>query len=318
MMVTPSGPGNYSPGAGTLFTNNHAGTTALNLDGEYRIQPIIDPETTPSWSLNHTIGVTVIADLMAFYPANTQSGGTCTNNGIEDGSAGTSGNTPTSSDLQSSTHGLDPSFYYNVSGSALKYASGSYPALLNTAPFFCYGDASYSDQTSMGFGYNTTTGGDAYPTMYLPNWTGSQATYSKWVYLPNIPTSTSFSLQDTVSVGTASDYLTAEFNGSGSALQECWEGPTGGSGQQCQTVTGGNWYIVNIQLNKGGTYYGRLYNSSGSQLGSTFSSASGGSYTPSAVQFGDINPGSWPTGYTVSFGKGLVCLTGSCPLGVLP
>ena len=142
----------------------------------------------------------------------------------------------------------------------------------------------YAGTGSLGMQFQIASGTGLF---YTYTWTtlSNTASFGMWINTSILSTDTNFySTLGLIGGAGGVDYIQGEEQGTGSQLQIHMETISGNHGSI--NVSNNTWYWVTGQYVKGGTHSLAVYDTTGTQVGSTITAAATGSAAPIIFEFG--------------------------------
>jgi hypothetical protein len=297
--------------------------------------------TAPTWTASgatNSVGATIAVGV------NTAP---CVKWGYMDSSAGTNGaalvgGQSGTGTLSASSFGMPGAgtwaarnWEYIPRGSNLTYSTAAFKPLINSPVRFCTGGETYPNASTLGINVATSSTNFEFVQLFFPGWdesplaaqvsTTSSACVPFYTTIPANSAAWGSDMIDIRPAGSDLDFIDIAMFGNGTNLYMAYETPLLGAGHNPTDISPNTWYYACVQMNAGATHYAAIYDSSGTQLGTTFSSGSKGT-SPANVgtvlEYGELSGNVKPAdGYNMYFGTAAVCWANggpTCPLKMIP
>jgi hypothetical protein len=266
--------------------------------------------TAPSWTIN-TTGNTAVSEIA--FGLNPTSFVTQVFADFEGSSDGT---TITDVLLNPGTHGWKAGIWtVNGPGAAMKFATAASKPLTNAVARLNDGSAA-STSSTLGVRYLTATNQSFLKLDYRANGASPLTNSTSWscgIWFNSDLLATDTSNFDAFTMyANAGNFCNLKFLGSGTSRIFQNESP-GTSGSSSINYTTGTWVWVTIQMNKTGNNIIKVYDASGTLLG-TLTETGGGSGNFGYVLIGNNNGNTPTTGFHVDFDSLKVDPAGTFPL----
>ncbi len=323
-----------SPWTNAVFDTAESGMGAAS-------QVNVTSVTAPTWTASgatNSVGATIAVGV------NTTP---CVKWGYMDSSAGTNGaalvgGPSGTGTLSASSFGMPGAgtwaarnWEYIPQGSNLTYSTAAFKPLINSPARFCTGGETYPNASTLGINIATSSTNFEFVQLFFPGWdesplaaqvsTTSSACVPFYTTIPANSTAWGSDMIDIRPAGSDLDFIDIAMFGNGTNLYMAYETPLLGAGHNPTDISPNTWYYACVQMNAGATHYAAIYDSSGTQLGTTFSSGSKGT-SPANVgtvlEYGELSGNVKPAdGYNMYFGTAAVCWANggpTCPLKMIP
>jgi hypothetical protein len=271
----------------------------------------------------------------------------CVNWGYMDSSAGKDGaalvgGPSGTGNLSASTFGMPGAgtwparnWQYDIQGANLTFSKAAFTPPIHSPVRFCTGGETYPNTSTLGVNVATSSTDFEVVQLFFPGWderpTAAQVSTTSSACVP-FYTTTPADLpawgSDMLAIrpsGTDLDFIDVAIFGDGAKLFMAYETPLLGAGHDPTDISPNTWYYACVQMNAGATHYAAIYDSSGNQVGTTFSSGSKGTSPANigtlleyGLVSGNVKP---PDGYNLYFGTATVCWANggaTCPLKMIP
>lgn len=227
---------------------------------------------------------------------------------------GTNGSTVTAATLNANTLGINIGTWALIG--TIDWETAASMPLQNQSRLLCGSESSYPSGTdTMGVGETGTGSAVANSITYLWNDASFAQTYiSVWFYSTLSATDTSNI--DILRIGSnATDYSNIQFQGSGTTRNFKVENAVGGCTATGIAYTSSTWVNLQMTYIESGAPQLAVFNTSGTQIGSTATCTAGGAHYPESVNIGRLSAQTWTSG-TVNYWDSLQIWLGPLPSGI--
>jgi len=268
--------------------------------------------TTPTWTTTTGVsGLTGIAFGLSPTAITTQK--------FTDFEASTDGTTATEALLQASSKGWGSGLWSTLgTGAAMKFASAASKPLLTAITRLNDGSSVSAAAGSLGIQFLTSTV-LSYCQIDFAAGSGSAQTatsFSAGIWFKSDLPAVDLSNMDVFSLTCpgGSGFANAKFLQSPGGMSRCFQlEVVGGGGNSQINIASSTWYWLTLQYNKTGSNILKIYDASGSLVG-TITEAHSGTGMPSYLVFGQTSGNTPTTGYVCNFDSLKIDPAGSYPL----